>query len=234
MIGKFCCSAALLFAGTAAAPTSTTINVPIVVTHGAPLTTFTFVNNTGTALPAGSPVSFGQGFRYGDIMPGTYPLIRDASTHLALPGQQSTRSRLGGRTAATARGVMRYGRSGYRTAWRRGRLIRLSSSPLQGPTPKFAVCRRAPLFRGAIRTISRSTLATSATRTKRPATAAMRHSDVCFQHSQPLAATLRVILRQRQCVDDEYEVSWEYPCTPSGHPKTRCSTSKAIVDILVD
>jgi hypothetical protein len=88
MIGKFCVAAALLFAGTAAAQTSTTINVPIVVTHGAPLTTFTFVNNTGTILPAGSPVSFGQAFRYGDIMPGTYPLIRDASTHVALPGQQ--------------------------------------------------------------------------------------------------------------------------------------------------
>jgi hypothetical protein len=88
MIGKFCVAAALLFAGTAAAQTSTTINVPIVITHGAPLTTFTFVNNTGSTLPAGSPVSFGQAFRYGDIMPGTYPLIRDASTHIALPGQQ--------------------------------------------------------------------------------------------------------------------------------------------------
>ena len=88
MIGKFCVAAALLFAGTAAAQTSTTINVPIVVTHGAPLTTFTFVNNTGNTLPAGSPVSFGQAFRYGDIMPGTYPMIRDASTHVALPGQQ--------------------------------------------------------------------------------------------------------------------------------------------------
>ena len=88
MIGKFCVAAALLFAGTAAAQTSTTINVPIVVTHGAPLTTFTFVNNTGNTLPAGSPVSFGQAFRYGDIMPGNYPLIRDATTHIALAGQQ--------------------------------------------------------------------------------------------------------------------------------------------------
>ncbi len=53
MIGKFCVVAALLFATTAAAQTSTTLNVPIIVTHGAPLTTFTFVNNTGNALPAG-------------------------------------------------------------------------------------------------------------------------------------------------------------------------------------
>src|ERR1700753_755775 len=68
MIGKCCVAAALLFAGTAAAQTSTTLNGPIVITHGAPLTTFTFVNNSGNTLPAGSPVSFGQAFRYGDIM----------------------------------------------------------------------------------------------------------------------------------------------------------------------
>jgi hypothetical protein len=55
---------------------------------GLVVTTATFQNDTGSTLPAGTPVSFGQGFRYGDIMPGTYPLIRDASTHVALPGQQ--------------------------------------------------------------------------------------------------------------------------------------------------
>ncbi len=88
MIGKFCVAAALLFAGTAAAQTSTTINVPIVVTHGAALTTFTFLNNSGATLPAGTPVSFGQAFRYGDIMPGTHPLVRDASTHVPLAHQQ--------------------------------------------------------------------------------------------------------------------------------------------------
>ena len=35
MTGKCCVAAALLFAGTAAALTSTTLDVPIVVTHGA-------------------------------------------------------------------------------------------------------------------------------------------------------------------------------------------------------
>ena len=35
MIGKCCVAAVLLFAGTAAAQTSTTLDVPIVVTHGA-------------------------------------------------------------------------------------------------------------------------------------------------------------------------------------------------------
>ncbi len=72
----------------ASAVTTTSKNIDIIVTHGTPLTTFTFVNNTGAALPAGTPVTMGQGFRYGDIMPGTYPLIRDATTHIALPGQQ--------------------------------------------------------------------------------------------------------------------------------------------------
>ena len=74
--------------GLPASAVTTSKNVDIIVTHGAPLTTFTFVNNTGATLPAGTPVSMGQAFRYGDVMPGTYPLIRDATTHVALPGQQ--------------------------------------------------------------------------------------------------------------------------------------------------
>jgi hypothetical protein len=74
--------------GLSASAATTSTNVDIIVTHGAPLTTFTFVNNSGNTLPAGSPVSFGQAFRYGDITPGTYPLIRDAATHVALPSQQ--------------------------------------------------------------------------------------------------------------------------------------------------
>jgi hypothetical protein len=74
--------------GLPAGAVMTSKNVDIIVTHGAPLTTFTFVNNTGATLPAGTPVSMGQAFRYGDIMPGNYPVIRDATTHIALPGQQ--------------------------------------------------------------------------------------------------------------------------------------------------
>jgi hypothetical protein len=91
MIGKFLfflSAATAIFLGLSAGAVTTSQNVDIIVTHGAPLTTFTFVNNTGNTIPAGSPVSFGQAFRYGDIMPGTYPLIRDASTHVALLGQQ--------------------------------------------------------------------------------------------------------------------------------------------------
>src|ERR1700736_6959994 len=91
MIGKFLfllSAATATFLGLPAGAVTTSQSVDIVVTHGALLTTFTFVNNTGKTLPAGSPVSFGQAFRYGDVMPGTYPLIRDASTHVALSGQQ--------------------------------------------------------------------------------------------------------------------------------------------------
>src|SRR6266481_9405752 len=91
MIGKslFCLAVFVgSFLGLCANAVTTSKNIDIIVTHGAPLTTFTFVNNTGNTLPAGSPVSFGQAFRYGDILPGTYPLLRDAATHVALSGQQ--------------------------------------------------------------------------------------------------------------------------------------------------
>ena len=91
MIGKFLfflATATTTFLGLSAGAVTTSQNVDIIVTHGAALTTFTFVNDTGNTLPAGSPVSFGQSFRYGDIMSGSYPLIRDAATHVALPGQQ--------------------------------------------------------------------------------------------------------------------------------------------------
>ncbi len=91
MIGKFLfflATATTTFLGLSAGAVTTSQNVDIIVTHGAALTTFTFVNDTGNTLPAGSPVSFGQSFRYGDIMSGSYPLIRNAATHVALPGQQ--------------------------------------------------------------------------------------------------------------------------------------------------
>lgn len=55
---------------------------------GAVVTTDTFTNYSGSTLLAGTPITFGKGFRYGDIMPGTHPVIRDASTHVALAGQQ--------------------------------------------------------------------------------------------------------------------------------------------------
>jgi hypothetical protein len=91
MIGKsLYCSAVLVgsLLGLAASAVATSKNVDATVARGAALTTFTFVNNTGSTLPAGTPVSMGQAFRYGDIMPGTYPVIRDAATHIALRGQQ--------------------------------------------------------------------------------------------------------------------------------------------------
>ena len=91
MIGKSLLYLALFIGslfGLSASAVTTSKNIDIIVTHGAPLTTFTFVNNTGATLPAGTPVSMGQAFRYGDIMPGNYPVVRDATTHIALPGQQ--------------------------------------------------------------------------------------------------------------------------------------------------
>jgi hypothetical protein len=84
----FLSAATATLLGLSAGAVTTSQSIDIIVTHGAPLTTFTFVNNSGNTLPAGSPVSFGQAFRYGDILPGTYPLIRDAATHVALLGQQ--------------------------------------------------------------------------------------------------------------------------------------------------
>src|SRR5215831_16616473 len=91
MIGKslYCLAilAGALF-GPSASAVTTSKNVDAGVTRGAALTTFTFVNNTGGTLPAGIPISMGQAFRYGDVMPGIYPVIRDAATHLALRGQQ--------------------------------------------------------------------------------------------------------------------------------------------------
>jgi len=74
--------------GPSASAVTTSKNVDAGVTRGAALTTFTFVNNTGGTLPAGIPISMGQAFRYGDVMPGIYPVIRDAATHVALRGQQ--------------------------------------------------------------------------------------------------------------------------------------------------
>jgi hypothetical protein len=64
------------------------------------ITTATYINDSGSTLPAGTPISFGRGFRDGDIPAGTYPVIRDAATHAVLAGQQwdeiATRSVNGG------------------------------------------------------------------------------------------------------------------------------------------
>src|SRR5947209_11240496 len=89
----FLAAVAIPCLGLSAKAATTSQGLDLVITHGgstagSQLTTFTFVNYSAATLPAGSPVSFGQGFRYGDIMPGTYPLIRDAATHTPLAGQQ--------------------------------------------------------------------------------------------------------------------------------------------------
>src|SRR6266478_5362503 len=91
MIGKslFCLAVFVgSLLGLCANAVTTSKNIDIIVTHGAALTTFTFVNNTRNTLPAGTPVSLGQAFRYSDIMPGNHPIIRDAATHVPLAGQQ--------------------------------------------------------------------------------------------------------------------------------------------------
>src|SRR6266478_4975963 len=91
MIGKslFCLAVFVgSLLGLCANAVTTSKNIDIIVTHGAALTTFTFVNNTRNTLPAGTPVTLGQAFRYSDIMPGNHPIIRDAATHVPLTGQQ--------------------------------------------------------------------------------------------------------------------------------------------------
>ena len=72
----------LLTAYSASAATSTSINVPITVTHQttAAGTTYTFLNNSGQTLPAGFPVTLGQGFRRGDVLPGTQMRCVDPGT----------------------------------------------------------------------------------------------------------------------------------------------------------
>src|SRR5271165_2514376 len=79
----------LLCSGVVAA----TIDVPIVVTHsggpGSVLTTYTFTNYSGSTITAGTPVTMAQGFRYAEVQPGHYPIIRDAVTHVTLPYQWS-------------------------------------------------------------------------------------------------------------------------------------------------
>lgn len=61
----------------------------VIGTGGPVLTTATWQNDTGVTLPAGTPITGAQVFRYGDIMPGNYPLIVDpANNNQPLAGQQ--------------------------------------------------------------------------------------------------------------------------------------------------
>jgi hypothetical protein len=79
-------SAALLaFSANAA---STSKNVDIIVTHpGSLITSYTFINNGGLPLKPGFPVTIGQAFRRGDLLPGQYPLLRDGADHTNLVWQ---------------------------------------------------------------------------------------------------------------------------------------------------
>src|SRR5438128_380779 len=77
--------------GLCAAAGAATKNVDIVVTHGSTpqgLTTYTFKNYSGAALAAGQPIIIGQGFRYGDVMPGFYPEMHNNADDAVLAGQQ--------------------------------------------------------------------------------------------------------------------------------------------------
>jgi hypothetical protein len=54
---------------------------------GSVVTTYTVLNNSGSASAAGAPYIAGQAFRRGDFPVGTYPVFRDASSHVPLVQQ---------------------------------------------------------------------------------------------------------------------------------------------------
>src|SRR5215469_8535260 len=91
MIRKFfCCLMATTCSvlGLCAAAATATKDVDIVVTHGAGiLTTYTVKETSGKNQPAGKVYIAGQSFRRGDLLPGTYPVFRDAATHIPLVQQ---------------------------------------------------------------------------------------------------------------------------------------------------
>ena len=61
---------------------STSTNIDIIVTHpGSLITSYTFINNGSLPLNPGFPVTIGQAFRRGDLLPGQYPLLRDGADH---------------------------------------------------------------------------------------------------------------------------------------------------------
>jgi len=81
-LSAIACTFLALYASTIAA----TKNVDIVVTHnsGSLLTTYTVKETSGKNQPAGMVYIAGQAFRRGDLPPGTYPVFRDATTHVPL------------------------------------------------------------------------------------------------------------------------------------------------------
>ena len=67
---------------------STSTNIDIIVTHpGSLITSYTFINNGSLPLNPGFPVTIGQAFRRGDLLPGQYPLLRDGADHTNLVWQ---------------------------------------------------------------------------------------------------------------------------------------------------
>lgn len=72
--------------GLYASAVAVTKDVDIVVTHsaGSLLTTYTVQETSGKSQPAGTAYIAGQSFRRGDLPPGTYPVFRDAKTHIPL------------------------------------------------------------------------------------------------------------------------------------------------------
>ncbi|MBV9201290.1 MAG: hypothetical protein JO320_04005 [Alphaproteobacteria bacterium] len=80
----FSCAVVLCSLLGAANAATTSKNVDILVTHNGVVTTYTFTNTSGSTLPAGFPISLGQGFRRGDVPSGSYVDCRDHSTHASL------------------------------------------------------------------------------------------------------------------------------------------------------
>ena len=82
--------------GLSAAAVTTSKNIDIVITHGAALTTSTYVNTSGATVPAGTPLLMGQAFRRGDVfLSSNCAIPRNAVTHNPLIWQHdNTATRL--------------------------------------------------------------------------------------------------------------------------------------------
>src|SRR5271165_7345129 len=78
-----------IFFGPYASGGTATKNIDVVVTHysGSLLTTYMVKEIRGKNQPAGMVYIAGQAFRRGDLPSGTYPVFRDATTHLPLVQQ---------------------------------------------------------------------------------------------------------------------------------------------------